>query len=133
MPYFFILPAYAALLAGLMGAAIVSRFVPRFRPAGGYIGGGAIGTLVGFTIVNVLVWLAGLFPVWLNRNDSFPKWLAHTSQFFVAANLLIGPFIGSAVGVALGFAIGVYIVYRKRRQAASKKDCVCAGGGPHMA
>jgi hypothetical protein len=118
MPYFFILPAYVALLVGLIGAAVVARFVPRFQPASGYIVGGAVGTLFGFVIINVLVWVVGLFPAWLNQKVAFPDWLLHLTQYFVAATLLIGPFIGSAIGVFLGFAAGIYFVFRRRSHAA---------------
>jgi hypothetical protein len=117
MPYFFILPVYAALLLGFIGAAAITRLVPRFRVVTGYIVCGAIGTLIGFIILNALVWMAGLFPVWLNQKNSFPQWLLRFSQFFVAGTLLIGPFIGSAIGVMLGFAAGIYIVYRLRNRA----------------
>ena len=120
MPYFFILPAYVALLVGLIGAAIIARFVPRFQPASGYIVGGAIGTLFGFVIINVFVWIVGLFPAWLNQKVSFPDCLLHVSQFFVAATLLIGPFIGSAIGVLLGLVAGLYFVFRRRDMQPNK-------------
>jgi hypothetical protein len=118
MPYFFILPAYVLLLIALVVVAIITRFVPRFRPASGYIIGGTIGTLFGFIIINAFVWIVGLFPAWLNQKTSFPDWLQQVSKVFVAATLLIGPFIGSAIGVFLGFAVGLYFVYRRRRNAA---------------
>ena len=118
MPYFFILPAYVALLIGLIGVAVVARFVPRFQPVSGYIVGGTIGTLIGFVIANVVVVLAGVAPAWLAQKFTFPAWLHQVSQYFVAAMLLIGPFIGSAIGVLLGFAVGLYFVYRRRRHAA---------------
>jgi len=106
------LPLFAALIV----AAIIARFIVRFRPASGYIVAGAIGTLAGFVIVNVLVWLIGLFPIWLNGKVSFPDWLQEVSKFFVAGTLLIGPFIGSAIGILLGFAAGLYFVYKRRKR-----------------
>ena len=118
MPYFFILPAYCALLFALVAAAVIARFIPRFRTASGYIVGGAVGTLIGFTLINVIVWLVGLAPVWLSQKSTFPGWLQQTSKFFVAGALLIGPFIGSAFGVFFGFAAGSYFVYRRRRHVA---------------
>ena len=114
MPYFFILPAYIVLLIGLIGAAVVARFVPRFQSASGYLFAGAVGTVLGFVIINVLVWIVGLFPAWVNQKVSLPEWLQHASMYFVAAALLIGPFIGSVIGVLLGFAAGLYFVYRRR-------------------
>jgi hypothetical protein len=118
MPYFFILPAYVALLIGLIGVAVAARFVPRFRRASGYIIGGAVGTLIGFVIINVIVILAGVAPAWLAQKFTFPDWLQQVSRYFVAATLLIGPFIGSAIGVFFGFAAGIYFVFRRRSHAA---------------
>lgn len=117
MPYFFILPAYFALLIALFGTAIVTRFVPRFQPASSYIVGGTVGTMVGFIFINVLVIVVGVLPVWLTKNISFPDWLQQVSKIFVAAALLIGPFIGSAIGVMLGFCAGLYFVHSRRRNA----------------
>jgi hypothetical protein len=116
MPYFFILPAYVALFIALIVIAIITRFVARFRLASGYIVAGAIGTLIGFVIINIVVWIVGLFPVWLNQKVSLPDWLQQVSKFFVAGTLLIGPFIGSAIGILLGFAAGFYFVYRRRKR-----------------
>jgi hypothetical protein len=48
MPYFFILPIYCALLAVLLGTAIIARFVSRIRPVSYYLFCSAIGTLIGF-------------------------------------------------------------------------------------
>jgi hypothetical protein len=118
MPYFFIIPAYLALLIGLVVAAIIARFIPRFQPASRYILAGAIGTLAGFLIINLIVFFAGMAPVWLAEKISFPDWLHEGSKYFVAATLLIGPFVGSAVGVLVGFVAGLYFVRRRSRHAA---------------
>lgn len=115
MPYFFILPAYFILLLGLVGMAGVARFVPRFKPASRYIIGGTIGTLIGFIIVNIIILVAGVAPAWLARKFTFPDWLQQFSKYFVAATLLIGPFIGSGVGILIGFTVGFFYIYRRRR------------------
>jgi hypothetical protein len=117
MPYFFIIPAYLALLTGLVAAAIITRFIPRFRPASRYILAGAIGTLAGFLIINLIVFFAGMSPVWLAGKITLPDWLHEVSKYFVAATLLIGPFVGSAVGVLVGFFAGLCFVRRRRRHA----------------
>ena len=127
MPYFFILPAYVLLLVALTGAAIVTRFMPRFQPASGYIVGGMIGTLVGFIFINVMVVAAGVLPVWLAQKGSFPDWVQQVIKIFVAAALLIGPFIGSAIGVLFGFCAGLYFVHRRRRMQANKITAYNAG------
>jgi hypothetical protein len=117
MPYFFILPAYLVLLIGLIGGAVVVRFMPRLKHLSGSLLGGALGTMIGFAVINVIVVLAGVAPAWYAQKFTFPNWLQQTSKFFVAATLLIGPFIGSAVGVLFGFAIGFYLVYRRMKRA----------------
>jgi hypothetical protein len=117
MPYFFIIPAYLALLTGLVAAAIIARFIPRFQSASRYILAGAIGTLAGFLIINFIVFFAGMSPVWLAEKITFPSWLHEVSKYFVATTLLIGPFVGSAIGVLGGFVAGLYFVRGRRRHA----------------
>ena len=116
MPYFLILPAYAIFLVALIIIAIVARFTERFKSASQYIFAGAFGTLIGFLIANIFLWIIGLFPVWLNQNIPFPDWLQRIGKFFTAATLLLGPFIASAAGILLGLVFGVYFVHRRRRK-----------------
>ncbi len=120
MPYFFILPAFAILLLALVAAAIGVRFLPRLKHTSGYIVGGTAGTLVGFVVVNLLVWFVGLLPVWIDHQVRLPDWLRQASGVFIAGTLLIGPFIGSALGVAFGFAAGLLLVYVHRRRRNSR-------------
>ena len=119
MPYFIILPVYVLLLVALVVAAIITRFVPRLQPASAYIVGGAVGTLPAFLVANILVTIAGLLPVWAAQKMELPQWLHDATRLFVAAALLIGPFVASAIGVFLGFAAGVYFVFRRRRSHRS--------------
>lgn len=118
MPYFFILPAYIALALALIVLGMVVRYIPRWQFASVYLLSGALGTLPGFLIANVIVMLAGVIPVILSEKITLPHLLQQIGGFVVAGILLIGPFIASAVGIAGGFFSGVYIVFRKR----SKND-----------
>ncbi|MEI8044676.1 MAG: hypothetical protein WCL11_24915 [Verrucomicrobiota bacterium] len=118
MPYFIILPVYALLICGLSIAAVATRFVPKVRPASGYIVGGILGMIPGFILANVIVTLAGLLPVWASQKVTLPQWLESAMKIFVAAVLLLGPFAASAVGVLVGFALGALIVFRRRRRHA---------------
>ena len=118
MPYFFILPAYIALAFVLIASGVAVRYVPRWKFASAYLIGGALGTLPGFVIANVIVMLSGVIPVILSEKITLPHLLQQIGGFVVAGILLIGPFIASAVGIAGGFFAGVYIVFRKR----SKND-----------
>jgi large-conductance mechanosensitive channel len=122
MPYFFILPAYSILFVGLISLAIIARFFPRFRPASKYFIGGAIGTLVGFIVLNIIVILVGIAPAWLAQKFTFPIWLHDVGKYFVAATLLIGPFIGSAIGVILGFVIGFYFVHKRNKKLSAQSN-----------
>ena len=119
MPYFIILPAYVFLLLVLATAAIIARFVEKWRPASGYIVAGTVGTLPGFLIANVLVTVIGLLPVIITHNSSPPDWLHQTASVVSLGALMIGPFLASAVGVLLGFAAGAYFVFRRRRKHAA--------------
>ena len=67
MPHFIILPLYALLLLGLIVVAIMARSVPRASGASGYLMAGAVGTVPGFLVANVLNAVAGLLPVWADQ------------------------------------------------------------------
>jgi len=122
MPYFFILPAYLILFVGLISLAIIVRFFPRFRPASKCFVGGAIGTFVGFVVLNTIVILVGVAPAWLAQQFAFPIWLHDMGKYFVAATLLIGPFIGSAIGIILGFLIGFYFVHKRNKKSNAQSN-----------
>jgi hypothetical protein len=122
MPYFFILPAYLILFVGLISLAIIARFSPRFRPVSKYLIGGAIGTLVGFVVFNTIVILVGIAPAWLAQQFTFPTWLHELGKYFVAATLLIGPFIGSFIGITLGFLIGFYFVHERNKKLNAQSN-----------
>ena len=117
MPYFFILPAYILLLIILIAGAIACRFFPRLRSTTNYLLAGAVGTLVGFVVLNLITFLMGMMPVWLAQTITFPDWLQQPSKIFVAGVLLIGPFIASGVGILVGFAGGFYLARKKSRRA----------------
>lgn len=119
VPYFFILPGYALLLAFFAIAALVALRVPSWRPACGYLVGGAVGTVPGFLVANVAVTVAGLLPVALVQHLSPPQWVQQVGTLVSAGLLLIGPWIASAFGVALGFAAGVFWVFSRRRRTAA--------------
>jgi len=116
MPYFFILPAFLVLFFGLTGLAVIARFVPQLRSVSGCLVGGAIGSLIGFVIFNVLVILAGIAPAWLAQKYTLPAWLQDAGKYLLATTLLIGPLIGSAIGSSLGFAAGFWFVYQRNKK-----------------
>ena len=118
MAYFVIIPVYLAFIIGLICVAVITQFTPRFRQAGPYIFGGAIGTLLGLVVFNLLIWAVGLFPVWLCNHILLPDWLTSVSKIFGAFTLSFGPLIGSAVGTLAGLAGGIYYVFTRKRYAA---------------
>lgn len=118
MPYFFILPVFAALLFGVVAMGVIAHFVPKRKKLSRYYLAGAAGALIGFILVNVVVLFVGVAPAWLAQKFTFPNWLRECFQLFVAATLLIGPFFGSAIGVLLGSALGIFILFRRRQKPA---------------
>ena len=118
MTYFIIIPVYLAFFIGLICVALITQFTTRFRQAGAYIVGGAIGTLIGLVVFNLLIWAVGLFPLWLGKHVLVPDWFTSVSNIFFAFTLLLGPLIGSAVGTLVGLAGGIYYVFSRNRYAA---------------
>lgn len=60
MPYFIICPIYAAIFVGLLLLAGVLAFTKQFRRWSSYLVAGALGTLPGFIVGNVMFWLAAI-------------------------------------------------------------------------
>ncbi len=71
MPYFIIMPAYLILLVLLGTAAALTRRFPNVRWTSPYLAWGALGTLPGFILANLL----GFLPLWISSHLSPPEWL----------------------------------------------------------
>ena len=119
MPYFIILPVYMVLLFVLVGAAILTRWVPIARSASGYIVGGMVGSLIGFILANALLMLLGLIAGFIN--PTVEGWLQTAFALIFLSFLMIGPFVASVFGVFVGFALGLNFVFRRRRKRATMK------------
>ncbi|MBI3158398.1 MAG: hypothetical protein HYZ26_02220 [Chloroflexi bacterium] len=116
MPYFFVLPAYVFLLVILVLVAAVAYCVERWRPASRYILGGAVGTLPGVIVANVLVTLIGILPALVIRSLVLPGWLEQTTGVLAGVTLIVGPIVASVVGVIIGFGTGMSFVYGRKRR-----------------
>ena len=119
MPYYFILPAFMALIIILLLMAIVFMFIPRFRPLSKYIFSGTAGSFIGFIIFNVAIWICIWLMMRFEENINLPSWLNHIYGLFMAGTLFIGPFVVSAIGVIIGFISGLYFIYRKSVRTVS--------------
>jgi hypothetical protein len=119
MPYFIICPIYAVMFLGLLLLAGVLAFTKQFRRWSSYLVAGALGTLPGFIIGNVLFWLIawGFFTV-------LQKPLQQVSSDVVngaAAMGLVIVFVGglglaNVAGCAAGFLGGIWIRSKFRGQ-----------------
>jgi hypothetical protein len=115
VPYFFILPLFAAfLLALLTGAGIL--FFTRFRKAAPYVLGTAIGSLLGFIGANAVLFLG--LRLFVKGRETMPP-LATPGEIgsTVAGVAMVGvlvvvPFVVSALGAGLGAMGGVYATWR---------------------
>lgn len=104
MPYFFILPLYVLLVAVVLVAAAVFRLQPRFRYLSPYLVAGAIGSLPGMLIGNLL--LVAVVAPFVTKKIVLPDQLYWLSALIVGAGVLVGPFVVSAAGSVIGAALG---------------------------
>ena len=114
MPYFFILPVYLLLLLFLGIAALVTHLTPQWRSASRYFVAGALGTIPGFIVANLLATLAAIIPAWIAGHFALPEIVASICTIVTFASLLLGPFAASAMGIILGGFAGCLLVSRQR-------------------
>lgn len=116
MLLFIILSGYAALLAILVIAAVITTRIPGWQSATRYLVAGTVGTLLGFVVANGCVVLAGVGPILLAEHYTLPQWLTYTGAVVVASILFIGPIFASTIGVIAGFTAGVYYSFKRRNK-----------------
>jgi hypothetical protein len=119
---YIVVPLYVIFFAAMLYGAFSMRANPALRPFSVYLFAGAIGTLVGFVLVNGLVLLAGAGPVWLAENLGLPKFLQSIVMIFAEIVLFFGPLFGSVIGVLIGFAAGIGIVNWRTSRAFPKQS-----------
>ncbi len=115
MPYFVILPVFAALLGaeGLVLCACAA--VPRLRAAVPVAWRVLVGSAAGFCGANLLSLALGVVPVLcagalgIEADDPGAQ--------LVAAFALLGLFVGPLLVSPLGFLAGAYLGFRRARRA----------------
>jgi hypothetical protein len=116
MPYFFILPVYFALFAGLLVISAMVRLWPAFRWVSSYLFYGALGTFPGILAGNFLFWSGLLGFVMLFRHVPIAQ-AGEVVRNTVAVGFLAAAGIGLAIanfaGCASGFLAGLW--WRARR------------------
>jgi len=120
MLYFFILPVYLVCLALLSIVSIIFIFRPSLKHIGIYGLGVSIGSIPGFILANVLLWLVTLSLL----HFQIPDWLQTFHKFLLAGMAFLGPLPVSLAGIIAGSITGVFIVYRIRNSSVkvSKKE-----------
>lgn len=122
MPYFIICPIYALLFIGLMLVSVVLLFIKRLRHWSSYVALGAVGTIPGFIIGNVLFWLL-LFGVASVVQKPMQQISSSVLDGVAAVGLVLffvgGLAVANIGGCAAGFLGAVWIRYRFRRKDAA--------------
>ena len=113
MPYFFVIPIYFLGFVGILIAALVCRLRPNLRHFSGYLLAGAIGSLPGFIVGNLL--LAAIVAPIVMGKVVFPDSLYWLSALIVGFGVFIGPFVVSFSGSLTGAWIG-WRLYGKRQR-----------------
>jgi hypothetical protein len=118
LSYLFVIPVYLLVLAAAVAAGIVCRFIPNARHASAYFFAGAVGSVPGMIIPNLILILV---VVSLAKNaGSYPEGLRISAGATVEAGAILGPFLVSAVGVAIGAGIACFIVRSVRKRRVSE-------------
>ncbi len=120
MPYFFIFPAYLLLFIGLLAVSLVFWFIRELRRWSSYIFWGALGTLPGFILGNVLFWLVAWGLLTLGQKSA-PEISSDIAKGVATATVIIA-FVGGLVianvgGCVVGFCGGLWLraLFRKRK------------------
>lgn len=114
MPYFWILPFFAAAMLGGVCLLGVCRLVPALQRAQPYVRRMLIGSSLGFVLANLASLLFGVVPVLiasaLGVSQDSPG--AQVAAAFALLGLFIGPLIASPLGVLGGAWIGLERAWR---------------------
>ena len=118
MPYFFILPIFVLWLVGLIVGAVAVRYSASLRPLSAYLFAVAIGSIPGFLLGNIVLFIGALGVAKLLALISLPRILQPLQTLTATATIFIGPFVASAIGGLIGSLLGIIAVwlFRRRRQ-----------------
>lgn len=107
MLYFLILPIYLIFLAVTICAVSISR--PYMKNLSSYGAGAAIGSIPGFIIANILLWVVTVLLIQFH----LPEWMQTVQKICIASLAIIGPLPVSVIGIISGSFVGTCIVYRR--------------------
>ena len=115
MPYFLILPVFAALFAAEGLALAVCAAVPRLRAALPYGRRVLLGSCAGFFCANAASALIALVAVAIGAALGVTP--DDRGAQLVAAFVLLGVFLGPFVASPLGFLCGAWVGLKRARRA----------------
>jgi hypothetical protein len=121
MPYFIICPIYAVLFVGLLFVSCVLLFIKPLRRWSSYLAVGAVGTLPGFILGNVIFWLVtwGLLTIAHKPLQQLSSDIANGVAAVVVVVFFVGGLaIANIGGCVVGFFGGVWLRAKLRRTNA---------------
>ena len=114
MSYLFVIPLYAVVLAAALIAGVGCLLFDKARHLSLYFFAGALGSVPGVFITNLLLFLI-LAPL-VKSNPSLPGSLKLPTAFFVQIGAIIGPVVASLVGAVLGAGWACALVRKARTE-----------------
>jgi len=107
MPYFIIIPAFAAWLVLSVITVLVCRFWAPAKVLFPYVWRICLWSDLGFLVANAIFW--GLILMGLHFLREIQSGAHEAVSLITAGTLFIGPFIASALGWLAGFLAGIIL------------------------
>jgi hypothetical protein len=115
VPYFFILPIYVLILLGLLLASGTLLLIKPLRHWSSFVAVGALGTLPGFVLGNLIFWLI-TWAVFSLLQRPFQQVASDVVKGVAGVAgilfLMVGLALANIVGVIAGFLGGVWVRFR---------------------
>ena len=109
------IPLYALVLASALVTGMICLLFDRWRHLSLYFFVGALGSVPGVFIANLVLFLV-LAPL-VKSNPSLPGSLKLSAAFFVQIGAIVGPFVASVAGTILGAGWACALVRKARMKS----------------
>jgi hypothetical protein len=125
MPYFIICPIYAVLFVGLILISLALLFIKELRHWSSYVACGAVGTIPGFILGNILFWVIalGVLQIFQKPMQQITSDIAVGAATITVIIFFIGGLaIANIAGCAVGFVGGLWIRHKFRRKNTGQHE-----------